>query len=145
MAGTFGLFVEKVLGAARKGGLNIKDVKKLERLFSNTGKRNMAMAQGLLTALNAGGAKKDDIKELAKLLENANTNIETGKKPFSKSDEDRISGVFKRAGLPEATRRWVVTQMDEFVSTEISETLAKREGPKRVVFDIQDRKQKITA
>ena len=94
---------------------------KLERLLDRTAKRNLILAKGILSALNAGGAKDVDIEKFSLLLEKANERINTGKEPFTNVDTQELANIFKRAYISTKAANWFATQMDELLAEEIDE------------------------
>lgn len=130
-------FAKKVLRAAKKGGLKGPDLKKLEHLLSKTGKRNRVLAQGILSALDAGGSSREDIESFSKLLEGANERILHDKPPFTPRQRKELNGIFKRAFVSRKTARWFSMQLDEFVAGEINEFIT---GGKEIMAGVPERK-----
>jgi hypothetical protein len=135
--GSFYQFAQRVLEAAKKGGLAKNDVAKLERLFERTAKRNIILAKGILSALSAGGAKEADIQRFSALLEKANERISIGKEPFTPSDKQELSDIFKRAYISTKAAEWFATQIDELLAEEIDDFIKGRRAvavPTKKVF-----------
>jgi len=130
-------FAKKVVGAAKKGGLKGPDLKKLVHLLQKTGKRNRVLAQGILSALDAGGSSKDDINRFSELLEVANERILDGKKPFTGKQQDELNKIFGKAYLSKKTARWFSMQLDELVAGEINEFIS---GRKKLITGVPERK-----
>jgi hypothetical protein len=145
--GFFDSFVRRVMDAA-KGRLNKDDSSRLKRMFDNTKRRNTILAKGILSALKAGKASPKDIQIFANMLDNANGRIANGKAPFSSSDEKELRGIFMRAGISEKAARWFSLQMDEFLNSEIEESVREKTPsislPKKTVkLDFTQKKQKM--
>ena len=130
-------FAKKVMQAAKKGGLKGPNLKKLEHLLSRTGKRNMILAQGILSALAAGGSSKEDIERFSNLLETANERIVQDKPPFTDTQQGELNDIFKRAFVSRKTSKWFSLQLDEFVAAEINEFIS---GGKEIMTGIPERK-----
>jgi len=130
-------FAKKVLGAAKKGGLRGPDLKKLEHLLRRTGRRNRVLAQGILTALNAGGSSKEDIEGFSRLLEDANERILADKPPFTPKQEQELNEIFKKAFISRKTAKWFSMQLDELVAEEINEFIT---GGKEIMAGVPERK-----
>jgi len=147
--GFFDSFVKRVMEAAKLGRLDKTDVSKLKRMFDNTKKRNIVLAKGILSALKAGKTSDEDTRKFAKLLENANTRIENEKAPFSAADEKELRQIFTNAGISEKAARWFSLQMDEFLGTELEESVMDKktiEYPKQkktIKYEFPQKKQKI--
>ncbi|MDO8553527.1 MAG: hypothetical protein Q7S22_01865 [Candidatus Micrarchaeota archaeon] len=126
LIGSFFEFANRVMSAAKQGKLPKDDSKKLERLLTRTAKRNTVLAKGILTALNAGGAKADDIKRFSQLLEKANDRISQDKNPFTDKENTEISDIFKSAYISTKAAHWFASQIDELVAEEIDEYIKGR-------------------
>ncbi|MBI5223731.1 hypothetical protein HY990_04890 [Candidatus Micrarchaeota archaeon] len=126
--GAFLQFASRVLEAAKRGGLRGKELKTLEQILAKTGKRNTIISKGILSALSAGGAQKRDIEVFGKILMNAETKIQEGKKPFTESEQREINDIFKRAYISSKTARWFSSQIDELVAEEINEFISGARG-----------------
>ena len=140
-------FSKKVMSAARKGGLKAPDLKKLGNLLNKTGKRNKVLAQGILSALAAGGSSKEDIHRFSELLEMANDRIEDGKTPFTPKHQAELNTIFARAYISRKTARWFSLQLDELVAGEISDFITSESKlmtsvPERKTFKLQEKKPK---
>ncbi len=136
-------FAKKVMHAAKKGGLKGPNLKKLEHLLNRTGRRNRILAQGILSALAAGGSSKEDIERFSKLLETANERIVQDKPPFTAKHQKELNDIFKRAFVSRKTAKWFSLQLDEFVASEINEFIS---GGKEIMTGIPERKTvKFTA
>ncbi len=145
--GFFDSFVKRVTDAA-KGRLNKDDSGRLKRMFDNAKKRNTILAKGILSALRAGKASPKDIQKFANMLDRANNRIVNGTNPFSSSDEKELREIFLRSGISEKAARWFSLQMDEFLSSEIEESVRGKlpsiELPKKTVkLDFIQKKQKL--
>ncbi len=121
LIGSFFEFAERVMNAAKTAKLPKDDSRKLERLLTRTAKRNTVLAKGILSALNAGGAKEHDIKRFSDLLEKANERIVNDKEPFTGKENAEISDIFKRAYISTKAAHWFASQIDELVAEEIDE------------------------
>ena len=133
----FMIFAKKVISAAKKGGLREPELRKLTHLLKKTGKRNRVLAQGILTALNAGGSSKKDIMHFSELLESANQRILDEKVPFTKKQQKELNGIFARAYVSKKTRRWFSTQLDELMAGEINDVIS---GEKKLMGKVPERK-----
>lgn len=141
-------FSKKVMAAAKKGGLKAADLAKLGNLLKKTGNRNRILAQGILSALAAGGSSKEDIHKFGELLELANERIADGKTPFTSKQQEELNTIFARAYVSRKTARWFSLQLDELVAGEIndfltSETKLRSAIPEKKTFKLQE-KQKTT-
>ncbi len=135
--GGFFQFARRVLEAAKKGGLPVKDLKKLDNLLKKTGKRNTVLAKGILSALAAGGASQKDIELFGDMLEKAEKRISEDKDPFTKNDNEEISRIFKRAYISQKTESWFHAQVDELLAEEIKEFI---QGTRRVDIPVPQKK-----
>ncbi len=149
LIGSFYQFTQRVIKAVKAAKLPKDDVTKLERLLNRTAKRNIILAKGILTALNAGGVSNNDIARFSQLLEKANEKISSGKNPFSESDKQEITDIFKRSYLSTKAAHWFSTQMDELVAAEIEEFIrGDRQigvpSRKTVSFEIKEKPQEKT-
>ena len=124
LIGSFFDFANRVLGAAKTGRLPSNDQKKLERLLTRTGKRNLILAKGLLSALTVGGATREDTQRLAKLLEKASERITQDREPFNASDKKDLESIFLSAYLSRKAAHWFASQMDELLAEEIDEFIS---------------------
>lgn len=123
------------------------DQQKLQRLLTLTGRRNLVLAKGLLSALDAGGASHADVQALAQLLEKANQRITDEKEPFTTGEKKQLEELFVRSYISPKTAHWFATQTDEFLLTEIDEFISGRRmmtvpAKKTVTMDIEKKKQK---
>ncbi len=116
-------FAQRVLDAAKRGGLPREETKKLDHLLSRTGRRNTILAKGILTALDAGGATKDDISRLGQMLSAANDRIMDDKEPFTPKERDELTGIFRRAYIPRKTSGWFSSHIDELLAEEIKDEI----------------------
>lgn len=137
LVGGFFQFAQRVIDAARKGGLDVRDVKKLDNLLARTGKRNTILAKGILTALSAGGAREADVSRLGELLRAAEGRISADKEPFMASEKQEMQEIFKRAYISAKTARWFSAQVDELLAGEINEFIS---GSRRVEIGVPARK-----
>jgi 3-oxoacyl-ACP reductase-like protein len=119
--GSFFDFSKKVLGAAKRGGLTPRELKKLDNLLTRTGKRNTVLAKGILTALSAGGASDADVTRFSGLLLKAEERVIADKKPFSDAERKELSELFKRAYVSAKTAQWFSAQVDELLAEEIND------------------------
>lgn len=130
-------FTKKVVRAAKKGGLKGLDLRKLEHLLNRTGKRNRVLAQGILTALDAGGSSKADIERFSRLLEAANERILADKPPFTAKQQGELNEIFKNAFISRKTAKWFSMQLDELVAEEINEFIT---GGKEIMAGVPEKK-----
>lgn len=145
--GFFDSFVKRVMDASR-GRLNKDDSGRLKRMFDNAKKRNTILAKGILSALSAGKSSPKEIQRFAMMLDNANNRIANGKTPFSSSDEKELREIFAHAGISEKAARWFSMQMDEFLNSEIEESVKEKipsiSPPKKIIkLDTEQKKQKL--
>ena len=134
---SFMKFAKRVIAAAKKGGLKGPDLTKLTNLLRKTGNRNRVLAQGILSALAAGGSRKNDINRFGELLEMANKRISDGKTPFTKKHEKELNDIFARAYVSRKTARWFSMQLDELVAGEINDFIS---GERKFMEKIPERK-----
>ncbi len=127
--GGFFRFAERVISAAKSGGLGEQDTKKLDRLLERTGRRNAIVAKSLLSALSAGGASEKDISRFGELLSGAEMRIAADKEPFTKAEKDELNDIFKRAYVSTKTAKWLSAQIDSLLAEEINEFIS---GSRRV-------------
>ncbi|MBU0591705.1 hypothetical protein KKF81_05260 [Candidatus Micrarchaeota archaeon] len=135
--GSFFQFAGRVIVSAKKGGLSILDLKKLDNLLTRTGKRNTIMARGILSALSAGGASKQDVADFGRLLQKAETRISQDKNPFTTEELERLNQIFQRAYLSTKVSKWFSNQIDELLAEEINEFIG---GKSRVDLGVPSRK-----
>jgi len=135
--GSFFEFSKKVLGAAKRGGLSPKELKKLDNLLTRTGKRNTVLAKGILTALNAGGAGESDVARFSELLLRAEERVVMDKKPFTDPERKELSDIFKRAYVSAKTAQWFSAQVDELLAEEINEFIT---GSRRIDLGVPTKK-----
>lgn len=138
--GGFFQFAEKVLDSSKKGGLPFKDQKKLDNLLKRTGKRNTVLAKGLLSAMTAGGASENDIRDFGEILERAEKRIEEDKEPFTKKDSEDLSEIFKRSFISQKTEKWFHAQLDDLLAGEIKEFIS---GTRRMDIQIPKKTELI--
>ena len=126
----FSDFTKRTLEST-KGKLTVKEQGILKRLLTRTNKRNTILAQGLLSALKAGGASKKNISRFSTLLETANNRILEGKKPFTQIDENELARIFKSAHLPKkAEARFkhnVGADQDELLASQLANSIKREE------------------
>lgn len=137
LVGSFFEFSKRVLGAAKKGGLAPRELKKLDNLLARTGKRNTVMAKGILTALSAGGASEADVSRFGGLLRKAEDRVMGGRQPFTEAERRDLSEVFRRAYISAKTARWFSAQVDELLAEEINDFIS---GSRRVDIGVPSRK-----
>lgn len=135
--GGFFKFAQRVIDAAKAGGLPDSDIKKLDNLLTRTGKRNTILAKGILTSLNAGGASDADIGRFSDLLQSAEDKISKDKEPFTKAEKTEIMDIFKRAYVSSKTAHWFSAQVDELLAGEITEFIS---GSRRVDIGVPSKK-----
>jgi hypothetical protein len=135
--GAFFEFSRRVLDAAKKGGIAVKDLKKLDNLLTRTGKRNAVLAKGILTALSAGGASDRDVARFGELLISAESRIMEDKEPFSDPERKELAGIFKRAYVSAKTAKWFQAQVDELLAEEINDFIS---GSRRVDIGVPAKK-----
>lgn len=148
LIGRFFQFSQRILKAAEKAGLSKVDIAKLKRLLDRTAKRNVILAKGILTALNAGGATKGEIKQFSELLEKAHMRIGAGKEPFTEEDKKQLTRIFKRASLSAKAARWFSTQLDDLLAEEIEDFIEGKKTigiPTKKVVTFEEKKKKTTA
>ena len=130
LIGGFYKFAERVIGAVKAGKGEPEDVKKLERLLERTGKRNLVLAKGILSALTSGGASDQEVSQFAQLLEKANDRISKNKEPFTDSDKKTILEIFQNHDVSKKAASWFANQLDELVAEEIEEHI---QGGKSII------------
>jgi hypothetical protein len=135
--GSFFEFSKKVLDAAKKGGLPLRELKKLDNLLTRTGKRNTVLAKGILTALSAGGAGDRDVARFSGLLIKAEERVMAEKKPFTDQERRELSEIFKRAYVSTRTAQWFSAQVDELLAEEINEFIS---GSRRIDIGVPAKK-----
>ena len=150
LIGSFFRFAERVLNATKQAKLSGNDQKKLERLLTRTGKRNLILAKGLLSALNVGGAKQDDIDTLANLLEKASQRMNQDKDPFMPNEKKQLEDVFVRSYISRKAAHWFAGQMDELLAEEIDEFISGRRmmtipAKKGATIEVEDKRKEKTA
>ncbi len=123
---SFSDFSKRILKAV-KGKLTASDEMLLEHLLSKTNQRNIILSRGLLSAINTGSPKKEEIDSLAKILDNANMRIMDKKDPFSEKDKEQIAKIFSKCELSKKVAEWVSVQKDIFLYSEIN-NMAKEES-----------------
>jgi len=145
LVGSFFKFAQRVLDAAKKGGLSKMDIQKLEMLMTSNSKRYTTLAKGLLTALDVGGASKEDISRFGQMLEAASVRMAEKKDPFTKAERTEIADIFDRAYMSPKTKRFVENQMNSLLAREIGELATGKKFvfvPKRKTLS-QDEKKKL--
>jgi hypothetical protein len=135
--GGFFKFARRVMDTAKKGGLSVADLKKLDNLLIRTGKRNTVLAKGILSALTAGGSSDADVERFGNLLKNAEDKISNEQEPFTNSERTELSEIFDRAYISSKTTRWFSLQMDELLAEEIKEFI---DGTRRVDMGVPTKK-----
>ncbi len=147
--GSFTEFSQRVVSAARKGGLPEKELKKLDRLLTRTGKRNAILSKGILSALSAGGASPQDVAKFGQLLVKAEDRISSDKKPFTESESKDLSDLFRRAYVSTKTVKWFSAQIDELVAQEISDAISGKHKlspvipSKKVTFEKNEERKRL--
>jgi hypothetical protein len=121
--GTFANFAKKVLDAAKKGGLNSKDLRKLDRLLTRNAMRNKILAAGLVSALRAG-AKPSEVNRLSTMFEKASERIADGKDPFTEEEQKKIRSILDDAGISSKTSNWVAKHTDDLLAAEVNEFIS---------------------
>ncbi len=158
LVGSFMQFAQRVMGAVKKGRLPGMDSKRLEHLLTRTGKRNLILAKGLLSALYAGGASRTDIENLAGILEKASQRIADEKQPFGNTEKKELEAIFSRAYLSKKTAHRFAAHIDELLADEIDEVIRGRKSiviptkteeknlgiPVKKTIDVENRKNKIS-
>jgi hypothetical protein len=124
---TFRGFAERVLGAVRKGGLVKNDASMLNHLLKRTEKRNIILAKGILSAMDAGGASKTDVKRFGELLDKANNRIIENKDPFTGVEQNELASIFRRAYVSKKTSGWFTNNLDELLAQELSRNILGKE------------------
>jgi len=124
--GPFQAFAERVLDAVSKGGLSGPERVKLNHLLERTGKRNVILAKGILTALDAGGADKKTIERFGQMLDAANQRIMSDKPPFTKKDEAELAAIFRSASISGKTTKRFTRNIDELLAEQINESIRGR-------------------
>lgn len=135
--GAFREFAKRVLKAVKKGGLPRIDQMMLDRLLIRTEKRNLILAKGILTTLDAGGATKKDISHLGELLEKAQHRILADKEPFTDRERKDLAAIFRRASVPKKTTRRFTQITDELLAAQINETI---KGKRKMTLGIPKKK-----
>ena len=124
--GSFQKFADRVLDAVKKGGLEKLDQIKLNHLLERTGRHNLVLAKGLLSAFDAGGASKKDIQRFGELLDNANHRILEDKPPFTSVEKNEISAIFRRAYLSDKAAGRFTKNIDELLAEQIKEGIEQK-------------------
>ncbi|MBI5227130.1 hypothetical protein HY988_00950 [Candidatus Micrarchaeota archaeon] len=124
LSGSFFEFSQRLISAAKKGGLSPNDSKKLDRLLTRTAKRNTILAKGILAALSAGGASTQDVARFGQLLLKAEERIAADKKPFTESESRQLGDLFQKSYVSTKTAKWFSGQIDELVAGEINDFIS---------------------
>jgi len=122
----FRRFAGRVIESSKKGGLVGADQKRLGNLLERTGKRNLILAKGILSALDAGGAGRKDIERFGALLGKANQRILDDKQPFTDFERSELAAIFRRAYIPDGATARFTKNIDELLAEQISESIKER-------------------
>ena len=115
-----------MIESSKKGGLVGTDQKRLGHLLERTGKRNLILAKGILSALDAGGAGRKDIERFGALLGKANQRILEDKQPFTEIERAELAAIFRRAYIPDGATARFTKNIDELLAEQISESIRER-------------------
>lgn len=117
-------FVRRVVNAVSLGiKLSDKDVSRLKFLLLKTKRRYEIFAAAILSSLNAGGAKKEDIYSFAELLEKAEANINENKPAFDSGMNKKLKEIFLRCGLSEKAADKFIREFDALLAMEMKSQL----------------------
>jgi hypothetical protein len=141
----FKRFAQRVLSAVKKGGLPKLDQVKLGHLLDKTGKRNLILAQAILSSFEKNNKK--DIKRFAALLESADSRILKNKEPFTKKERAEITALFRRASLSAKSSRRFTQNIDELLAEQINENIKRKKAvsvavPKRKTIHLKSKRGK---
>ncbi|MEM2948503.1 MAG: hypothetical protein QXD51_01650 [Candidatus Anstonellales archaeon] len=118
-------FVRRVVNAVTVGiKLSDRDISRLKSLLLKTKRRYEIFAAAILSSLNAGGAKKEDIHEFANLLEKAEANINGGKPAFDLGMKKKLREIFLKCGLSEKSADKFVMEFDALLGMEMKNQLS---------------------
>lgn len=140
--GSFAEFARKVVEAAKKGGLPLRDLKRLEKLLEKDGKRNKILAAGLIAAMKTSASEKD-IDKLGKLFEKASERIANGKAPFTESDSQLLRSMLEEAGVSRKATRWVSKNVDELLAEEIKEFISGKKIEREIIPKKNEEKKRL--
>ncbi|MFA5049604.1 MAG: hypothetical protein WC501_01210 [Candidatus Micrarchaeia archaeon] len=141
---SFSDFSRRVLKAV-KGKLPASDEMLLEHLLVKTNQRNIILARGLLSAINTGSPKKEDIESLAKILDDANIRIMNKKEPFGEKENEKIAKIFSKCGLSRKVADWISIQKDIFLYSEINNMVKDEVENKKIspkIVKLEPKRQK---
>lgn len=127
--GSFFQFSRRVIDAAKKGGIGGEDLKKLDNVLVQTGKRDTILAKGILSALAMGGASALEVARFGALLKTAQQRILEDQKPFTSEENTEISTMFERCLISSKAARFFSTQMNALLADEVNDFI---EGKTRV-------------
>lgn len=118
-------FVRRVLNAVSIGiKLSDRDISRLRSLLLKTKKRYEIFAAAILSSLNAGGAKKEDIHDFAGLLEKAEENVNAGRSAFDLGMKKKLKDIFLKCGLSEKAADKFIVEFDALLGMEMKNQLA---------------------
>lgn len=125
-------FVRRVLNAVSIGiKLSDRDILHLRSLLLKTKKRYEIFAAAILSALDAGGAKKGDIHDFAGLLEKADENVNAGRSAFDFGMKKKLKDIFLKCGLSEKAADKFIAEFDALLSMEMKKQLTGEKEEKR--------------
>lgn len=117
-------FVRRVLNAVSVGiKLSDRDVSRLKSLLMKTKRRYEIFAAAILSSLNAGGAKKEDIHDFANLLEKAEENVNAGRSAFDLGMKKKLKDIFLKCGLSEKAADKFTIEFDALLGMEMKNQL----------------------
>ncbi|MGB9719510.1 MAG: hypothetical protein ACPL06_02870 [Candidatus Anstonellales archaeon] len=117
-------FVRRVVNAVSIGiKLSDRDVSRLKSLLLKTKRRYEIFAVAILSSLNAGGAKKEDIHDFAGLLEKAEANINNGNAAFDLGMKKKLKEIFLKCGLSEKAADKFIIEFDALLGMEMKNQL----------------------
>lgn len=129
-------FVRRVLNAVSIGiKLSDRDISRLRSLLLKTKKRYEIFAAAILSSLNAGGAKKEDIHDFAGLLEKAEENVNAGRSAFDLGMKKKLKDIFLKCELSEKAADKFTAEFDALLGMEMKKQLTgekEEEGIKPV-------------
>ena len=132
-------FSKRVMEAAKKGGLPISDIKKLDKLLLKTGKKNTIFSKGLITALSIGNANSTDLRRFKEIIGSAELRLFDSKEPFTTDEKKEISQIFNRSYLPQKTARWISLEMDGLLAEELANLI---EGKSTIPIKLDKKEDK---
>jgi len=113
-------FVRRVVNAVSVGiKLSDRDISRLKSLLLKTKRRYEIFAAAILSSLNAGGAKKEDIQDFAALLEKAEANINQGKPAFDLGMKKKLKEIFLKCRLSEKAADKFMIEFDALLGIEM--------------------------